>query len=269
MRERGIQLPWGADEEEPESEERRRSGACPPQINHDLDVAACARRSGRMDCHKTQRQDMGWLLDLPADLQARASRRRLRAERVAGPGGPGRLPGDIGLRLTGARTMRACQTEPSASMRPSTATWSGRRARAPGARRSAATDRQLPNARMQIAPEEGAFLAMLVRLLPARRILEVGTFTGYSSTAMALAQAGDGRIICLTSAANGPISPGAPGPMPASPIASSSAWPGRRDAGRAAGRGAGRPVRPGVHRCRQGQLRRLLRARLQLVRPAA
>jgi predicted O-methyltransferase YrrM len=54
----------------------------------------------------------------------------------------------------------------------------------------------LPNAGMQIAPEEGALLALLVRLLPARRILEVGTFTGYSSTAMALAQPSDGRILC-------------------------------------------------------------------------
>jgi predicted O-methyltransferase YrrM len=54
----------------------------------------------------------------------------------------------------------------------------------------------LPNANMQIAPEEGAFLALLVRLLPARRIVEVGTFTGYSSTAMALAQPADGRIVC-------------------------------------------------------------------------
>ena len=49
---------------------------------------------------------------------------------------------------------------------------------------------------MQIAPEEGALLALLVRLLPARRILEVGTFTGYSSTAMALAQPADGRVVC-------------------------------------------------------------------------
>src|ERR671918_695322 len=54
----------------------------------------------------------------------------------------------------------------------------------------------LPSAGMQIAPEEGALLAMLVRLLPARRILEVGTFTGYSSTAMALALADGGRITC-------------------------------------------------------------------------
>jgi predicted O-methyltransferase YrrM len=54
----------------------------------------------------------------------------------------------------------------------------------------------LPESRMQIAPEEGAFLALLVRILGARRVLEVGTFTGYSSTAMALALPADGRIIC-------------------------------------------------------------------------
>jgi predicted O-methyltransferase YrrM len=63
---------------------------------------------------------------------------------------------------------------------------------------AALRDRTAPleNARMQISPDEGAFLQMLVRLLPARLILEVGTFTGYSSTAMALAQEGDGRIVC-------------------------------------------------------------------------
>jgi len=54
----------------------------------------------------------------------------------------------------------------------------------------------MEHARMQISPDEGAFLQMLVRLLPARRVLEVGTFTGYSSTAMALAQDDDDRILC-------------------------------------------------------------------------
>ena len=49
---------------------------------------------------------------------------------------------------------------------------------------------------MQVAPEEGALLGLLVRLLNARRVLEVGTFTGYSSTAMALALPPDGRIVC-------------------------------------------------------------------------
>jgi caffeoyl-CoA O-methyltransferase len=49
---------------------------------------------------------------------------------------------------------------------------------------------------MQVAPEEGALLALLVRLLGARRVLEVGTYTGYSSTAMALALPADGRLVC-------------------------------------------------------------------------
>ena len=56
---------------------------------------------------------------------------------------------------------------------------------------------RLPEAQMQIAPEQGAFMAMLVRLVGARRILEIGTFTGYSSTAMALALPEDGRVTCL------------------------------------------------------------------------
>ena len=54
----------------------------------------------------------------------------------------------------------------------------------------------LPMAQMQISPEQGAFMAMLVRLIDARRCLEVGTFTGYSSTAVALALPDDGRITC-------------------------------------------------------------------------
>jgi predicted O-methyltransferase YrrM len=54
----------------------------------------------------------------------------------------------------------------------------------------------MPNAGMQVAAEEGALLAMLVRLLGARQVLEIGTFTGYSSTAMALALPADGRIVC-------------------------------------------------------------------------
>ena len=54
----------------------------------------------------------------------------------------------------------------------------------------------MPNAQMQIGPDQGAFMALLVRLTGARRILEIGTFTGYSSTAMALALPPDGRIVC-------------------------------------------------------------------------
>jgi len=52
-----------------------------------------------------------------------------------------------------------------------------------------------PNARMQIAPEQGQFMALLVRLMGARRCLEVGVFTGYSSLAVALALPDDGSIV--------------------------------------------------------------------------
>lgn len=51
-----------------------------------------------------------------------------------------------------------------------------------------------PEAEMQIAPEQGQFMALLVRLMQARRTLEIGVFTGYSSTAVALALPADGRI---------------------------------------------------------------------------
>lgn len=53
-----------------------------------------------------------------------------------------------------------------------------------------------PAAGMQISPEQGQFMALLVRLLGARRVLEVGTFTGYSSLAMALALPDDARFTC-------------------------------------------------------------------------
>jgi predicted O-methyltransferase YrrM len=55
--------------------------------------------------------------------------------------------------------------------------------------------RAMPNFQMQIAPEQGQFMALLVRLTGARRILEIGTFTGYSALAMALALPPDGRLV--------------------------------------------------------------------------
>lgn len=55
----------------------------------------------------------------------------------------------------------------------------------------------LPEHGMQIAPEEGMLLGLLVELIGARRCLEIGTFTGYSSTAVALALPADGRLVCL------------------------------------------------------------------------
>jgi predicted O-methyltransferase YrrM len=49
---------------------------------------------------------------------------------------------------------------------------------------------------MQIGPDQGAFMAMVVRLVRPRHILEIGTFTGYSSTAMALAMPPEARMTC-------------------------------------------------------------------------
>jgi predicted O-methyltransferase YrrM len=53
----------------------------------------------------------------------------------------------------------------------------------------------LPGAEMQVSPEEAQFLALLVKLIGARRCIELGTYTGYSSTAMALALPPEGRLI--------------------------------------------------------------------------
>ena len=58
-----------------------------------------------------------------------------------------------------------------------------------------AATRDHPRASMQIAPEQGQFMALLVRLLGARRTIEVGVFTGYSALAVALALPEDGRVI--------------------------------------------------------------------------
>lgn len=52
-----------------------------------------------------------------------------------------------------------------------------------------------PRATMQISPEQGQFMTLLVELTGAKRILEVGTFTGYSALAMALALPADGALI--------------------------------------------------------------------------
>lgn len=55
---------------------------------------------------------------------------------------------------------------------------------------------RLSNANWQIAPEQGQFMALLVRLSGARRIVEVGTFTGYSALCLAEAMGPQGRLIC-------------------------------------------------------------------------
>ncbi len=54
---------------------------------------------------------------------------------------------------------------------------------------------EMPRAVMQVAPDQGQFLRLLVEMLGARRVVEIGTFTGYSSLSMALALPADGRLI--------------------------------------------------------------------------
>ncbi|ELS00966.1 putative O-methyltransferase [Xenococcus sp. PCC 7305] len=52
-----------------------------------------------------------------------------------------------------------------------------------------------PMSRMQIAPEQGQFMSLLVQLLGAKKTLDIGVFTGYSSLAVALALPEDGKIV--------------------------------------------------------------------------
>jgi predicted O-methyltransferase YrrM len=54
-----------------------------------------------------------------------------------------------------------------------------------------------PKVNMQIAPEQGQFMQMLARLCGARRAIEVGVFTGYSSLAVMLAMPEDARLLAL------------------------------------------------------------------------
>jgi caffeoyl-CoA O-methyltransferase len=54
-----------------------------------------------------------------------------------------------------------------------------------------------PMSAMQITPDQGQFLALLVESIGARRVLEVGTFTGYSAIAMAYALPADGKLITM------------------------------------------------------------------------
>jgi len=62
-------------------------------------------------------------------------------------------------------------------------------------RRIRAATEKHPQAMCQIAPEQGQFMDLLIHLIGARRALEVGVFTGYSSTAVALALPDDGKLV--------------------------------------------------------------------------
>ncbi|KAG2500568.1 hypothetical protein HYH03_001338 [Edaphochlamys debaryana] len=64
-------------------------------------------------------------------------------------------------------------------------------------RRLRAETATVNGAHMQVTPEQGSLLGLLVELLGAVRVLDLGVFTGYSSTAMALALPEDGRVYAL------------------------------------------------------------------------
>ncbi len=63
------------------------------------------------------------------------------------------------------------------------------------ARRLREETQQMANAQMQIGPEQGQFMQLLVQMLDAKKTLEVGVFTGYSALWVALGLPNDGRII--------------------------------------------------------------------------
>jgi predicted O-methyltransferase YrrM len=63
-------------------------------------------------------------------------------------------------------------------------------------RRLRAATRRIPSGSMQIGPEQAALMQLLVRAVGARRCIEIGTFTGYSALAVALALPPRGRIVC-------------------------------------------------------------------------
>ena len=55
---------------------------------------------------------------------------------------------------------------------------------------------QLEYSVMQISPEQGQFMSLLIKLMGAKRAIEIGTFTGYSSISVAGAMPEDGKLIC-------------------------------------------------------------------------
>lgn len=67
-----------------------------------------------------------------------------------------------------------------------------------------AATQSYPHASMQISPEQGQFMALLVKLLGVRRAVEIGVFTGYSALTVALAMPEDGTLLACDSDENAP-----------------------------------------------------------------
>jgi predicted O-methyltransferase YrrM len=66
----------------------------------------------------------------------------------------------------------------------------------PVQRRLRQVTHRIPMGGMQIGPDQAALMQMIVRLLGAKRCIEIGTFTGYSALAVALALPSSGKVIC-------------------------------------------------------------------------
>jgi predicted O-methyltransferase YrrM len=106
-------------------------------------------------------------------------------------------------------------------------------------------------AAMQISPEQGQFMGLLVELTGARNILEIGTYTGYSSLCMALAMPGEGRVVCCDLSEDWT--------RVARRYWEEAGVEDRIRLHLGPARGRGGNLRPGVYRRRQGELPRILR----------
>src|SRR3990167_7248928 len=56
---------------------------------------------------------------------------------------------------------------------------------------------QLPESEMQISPEQGQFMRLLMKLIDAKKTLDIGTFTGYSSLVVALSLPDNGKVVAF------------------------------------------------------------------------
>ena len=112
---------------------------------------------------------------------------------------------------------------------------------------------QLPGVHMLLAPEQAQLMALLARLLGVRRYLEIGTYTGYSALAIALALEPEGRVVISEIDQRWPRPRSDIGVAQASPTRSSYGSDRRSNARcHPCARRAG-TLRYGIHRRRQGK----------------